>query len=139
MSQNTPNGVYLIINTNFTGINMKQKWKKTQYVEISIDEIFCFMDKLDAVKDTPEKVWDVVDDFFMECEAQLELNPTFLKSLQELDLEKDFVPLKIEDLDDLFDDEDFDTNYNIAQDYVNYCLALKKKKYDIPFTPRHSF
>lgn len=125
---------------------MKQKWKPTQYVEISIDEIFCFQDKLDAVKDDPEKVWDVVDNFFMEAENQLELSPGFLKELQELDLEKDFVPLSIDDIEDLFDDDDFDANYQTAQDYVNYVMYLRDKdalkieeKYDIPFVPRHHF
>ena len=58
---------------------MKQKWKPTQFVEISMYEIFCFQDKLDAVKDDPKKVWDIVDSFFMEVENQLEMSPGFLK------------------------------------------------------------
>ena len=45
-------------------INIKQQWGKTQFVKISMDEIFAFQDKLDAVRDEPEKVWQVVDEFF---------------------------------------------------------------------------
>ena len=91
---------------------MRQKWKKTQFVEISIDELFCFQDKLDAVADNPQKVWDVVDDFFMEVESELELSPGFIKSLKELDLDKDFVELDLSGLDDLFDDDADDEDYN---------------------------
>lgn len=121
---------------------MEQKWKPMQFVEISMHEIFCFQDKLDAVKDDPEKVWDVVDDFFMEVENQLELSPDFIKSLQDVDLKDDFVPVSF---DELFSDDDFDANYATAQDYVNYVLYTQKHKNnnrykeDVPFTPRHIF
>jgi hypothetical protein len=81
---------------------MKQKWKPMQFVEISMHEIFAFQDKLDAVQDNPEKVWQVVDDFFWEVENQLELDPNFIKELHELDLESDFVELK--EIENLFDD-----------------------------------
>jgi len=144
---------------------MKQKWKPTQYVEISIHEIFAFQDKLDAVKDNPEKVWEVVDDFFWEAENQLELSPNFIKELQEIE-EGDFVPISLEKIDELFEDEDFSANYLTACDYVNYVLHLrdkytkeklqsdpklehieifgndrfnKKMREDIPFVPRHDF
>ena len=146
---------------NFIGDNMKQKWKPIQYVEISIHEIFAFQDKLDAVKDNPDKVWEVVDDFFCKAENQLELSPGFLK----MGLTKDdFVPLKIDNIDKLFDDDDdYESNYATAQDYVNYILYIRNKKNnqlnnniyqkntssesepikdpknDIPFTPRHDF
>ena len=107
---------------------MKQKWKPTQYIELSMYEIFCFQDKINAVKDNPEEVWKVIDDFFWEVENQLELSPNFIKELQELDLEKDFVPLEIEKIDDLFDDDDdFESNYATAQDYVNYVLYIRNK------------
>lgn len=141
---------------------MEQKWKPIQFVEISMHEIFAFQDKLDAVKDNPEKVWDVVDDFFMECESQLEVSPQLLKELSEL-TEDDFVPISLEKIDDLFDDEDFEQNYLTARDYVNYVLyirneknnqlndniyqknilskskPIKDPKNDIPFVPRHDF
>lgn len=144
---------------------MKQKWKPMQFVEISMHEIFAFQDKLDAIKDDPEKVWDVVDSFFMECENQLELSPSFIKELQEID-EGDFVPLSLEKIDELLEDEDFSANYLTACDYVNYVLYLrdksvkekpqpdpklehievygkdkfnKKMREDIPFVPRHDF
>ena len=83
-----------------------------QFVEISMHEIFCFQDKLDAVADDPQKVWDVVDDFFMEVENELELSPGFIKSLKELDLDEDFVELDLSGLDDLFDDDADDEDYN---------------------------
>ena len=137
------------------GDNMKQKWKPTQYVEISIHEIFAFQDRLDAVRDDPEKVWDVVDDFFMECENQLELSPNFLKELQEID-DSDSAPISLAKIDELFEDEDYKSNCITAQDYVNYILyvknqsdeidirledfkRVKKVREDIPFVPRHDF
>ena len=140
---------------NFIDDNMKQKWKSTQYVEISMHEIFAFQDRLDAVRDNPEKVWDVVDDFFMECENQLELSPNFLKELQEID-DSDSVPISLGKIDELFEDEDYESNCITAQDYVNYILYVKNqsdeidtrledfkraKKFreDIPFVPRHDF
>ena len=140
---------------NFISDNMKQKWKSTQYVEISMHEIFAFQDRLDAVRDDPEKVWDVVDDFFMECENQLELSPNFLKELQEID-DTDSVPISLGEIDELFEDEDYKSNCITAQDYVNYILyvknqsdeidirledskRVKKFREDIPFVPRHDF
>ena len=118
---------------------MKQKWKKIQVVEITIDEIFCLQDKLDAVKDDPIKVWEVFDDFLATCESQLEISPTFLKQLNEVDVDKDFVPLTLHEIDELFDD-DSENCYNVAEDYINYVLSIRnKKKYDIPFSPRHQF
>lgn len=140
---------------NFISDNMKQKWKSTQYVEISMHEIFAFQDRLDAVRDDPEKVWDVVDDFFMECENQLELSPNFLKELQEID-DSDSVPISLGEIDELFEDEDYKSNCITAQDYVNYILyvknqsdeidirledvkRVKKFREDIPFVPRHDF
>ena len=142
-------------NMNLMGDNMKQKWKPTQYVEISMHEIFAFQDRLDAVRDDPEKVWDVVDDFFMECENQLELSPNFLKELQEID-DSDSVPISLGKIDELFEDEDYKSNCITAQDYVNYILyvknqsdeidirledfkRVKKFREDIPFVPRHDF
>lgn len=140
---------------NIISDNMKQKWKSTQYVEIPMHEIFAFQDKLDAVRDDPEKVWDVVDDFFMECENQLELSPNFLKELQEID-NSDSIPISLGKIDELFEDEDYESNYITAQDYVNYVLyvknqsdeidikledfkRVKKFREDIPFVPRHDF
>lgn len=134
---------------------MKQKWKSTQYVEIPMHEIFAFQDRLNAVRDDPEKVWDVVDDFFMECENQLELSPNFLKELQEID-DSDSVPISLGEIDELFEDEDYESNCITAQDYVNYILyvknqsdeidirledfkRVKKFREDIPFVPRHDF
>ena len=140
---------------NLTSDNMEQKWKSTQYVEISMHEIFAFQDRLNAVRDDPEKVWDVVDDFFMECENQLELSPNFLKELQEID-DSDSVPISLGEIDELFEDEDYESNCITAQDYVNYILyvknqsdeidirledfkRVKKFREDIPFVPRHDF
>lgn len=122
---------------------MRQKWKKTQAVEITIDEIFCLQDKLDMVRDKPEEVWNVIDDFLAICESQLELSPTFLKQLHDVDIDDDFVPLSTEEIEELFEDDDGEGCYNVAEDYVNYVLALRKKqekkKYDIPFQPTLNF
>ena len=100
---------------------MKQKWKQMQFVEISMHEIFCLQDCLDSVKDDPEKVWEIFDNFLMECENQLEINPGFLKELQELDLEKDFIKLNnLKDFDKLFKK---DNHYKTAKDYVEYLIG----------------
>lgn len=105
---------------------MKQKWKKTQVVEISIDEIFCFQDKLDNVKDNLEEVWYVVDDFFMECENQLELDPNFIKELKQLDLENDFdsLDISLSDIEELWETdckEDYNPSHiNVLKEYLDY-------------------
>ena len=113
---------------------MRQKWESIQYVEISIHEIFCFQDKLDAAGNDPEKLWDIIDDFFSQAENELELNPNFIRDLKDADIDTDFI--EIEDIDDVFEEP----HERTAQDYVNYVLAqAKKKRYDIPFTPRHDF
>lgn len=106
---------------------MKQKWKPTQYVEISIFEIFSFQDKLDAVKDDPCKVWEVVDDFFMEMENQLELSPSFVKSMLEMDLDADFVKVDLDNLDEFFDsdaDEEDYNDYQVFKAYQKYRRSL---------------
>ena len=115
---------------------MKQKWKKIQFVEISMHEIFCFQDKLDAVKDNPEEVWKVVDDFFMECENQLELDPGFIKEMSKLDTEKDFVSLDIDEIYDELPDAKYDLNNIEVFDETNDDVRYKE---DVPFSPRHSF
>lgn len=105
---------------------MKQKWKKCQVVEISLDEIFCFQDKLDNVKDDLEEVWCVVDDFFMECENQLELDPNFLKELKQLDLENDFdsLDISLSDIEDLWKldcKEDYNPSHiDVLKEYIDY-------------------
>ena len=91
---------------------MRQKWRRMQFIEISMHEIFCFQDKLDAVADDPQKVWNVVDEFFAEAENELELSPGFIKSLKELDLDKDFVEVDLSKLDDFFNDNAEDEDYN---------------------------
>ena len=102
---------------------MKQKWKPMQFIEISMHEIFAFQDKLDAVKDDPEKVWQVVDDFFWEAERQLELDPDFLKEVEELE-EEDFVSISLEEIDDLFKDkckEDYNPSHmEVLKSYLEY-------------------
>ena len=114
---------------------MKQKWKKQQYVEISMDEIFCFQDKLDAAKDDPEKIWDVVDAFFLEVENQLELDPGFIQELQQSKIDKTMKA----DLDNLFVEID-NPHEKTAQDYVNYVLnQANQKRYNIPFNDRIQF
>ena len=107
---------------------INQKWKKIQFVEISIDEIFCLQDKLDEAKDNLEEVWEIFDDFLMECENQLELDPDFIKELKELDLENDFVSLNVsvDEIDDLFEKrcgEDYNPSHtNVLKEYIDYKL-----------------
>ncbi len=115
---------------------MKQKWKPMQFVEISMHEIFAFQDRLDAAKDEPEKVWEIVDDFFWEAESQLELDPNFIKEMHDLDLESDFIEIK--NIEELFEEnvEDYHpAHIDVLKSYKNY----KQKQQDIPFIPRHNF
>lgn len=106
---------------------MKQKWGKMQFIEISMDTIFALQDKLDMVKNDPEKVWDIFDDFLADCESQLEINPTFLKQLNQVDFDQDFIPLTSKEIDELFEDDDGEQCYNVAEAYVNYILNKKTK------------
>ena len=118
------------------GEKMKQKWKPMQFVEISMHEIFAFQDRLDAAKDEPEKVWEIVDDFFWEAENQLELDPNFIKEMHDLDLEADFIELK--NIEELFEEnvEDYHpAHIDVLKSYKSY----KQKQQDIPFIPRHNF
>lgn len=116
--------------------NMKQKWKPTQYIEISIDEIFAFQDHLDRVKNNPENVWDVVDDFFTKCENELELNPNFISNLKELDEKEEYININLDDMD-IFaqEQEELIKPLDIIKAYQNF----KKKQQDIPFAPRIGF
>lgn len=72
------------------------------------------------------------------------MSPSFLKELAELE-EEDFVPLRTENIDELFEDDDeYEQNYTTAKDYVNYVLYQREKKKerfikDIPFSPRLKF
>lgn len=100
---------------------MKQKVKPMQFVEISMHEIFAFQDKLDAVKDNPEKVWQVVDDFFWEAEMQLELDPNFIQEIHDLDLEADFI--HIDDIEQLFkqlEDDNTPSHISLLKEYKKY-------------------
>ena len=136
---------------------MKQKWKPMQFVEISMHEIFAFQDRLDAVKDDPEKVWEIVDDFFADCENQLEINPGLLRELQNMDLDS---YVEVKDIDDLFNDcniiiKNKNDTESIQEAFCDMLCELKDqaqknkvvKEYkcyikdvtDIPFMPRHDF
>lgn len=113
---------------------MKQKWKPTQYIEISIDELFAFQDKLDAVEENPERVWSVVDEFFNRCEDELELDPDFIKGLKEIDFEDNIIDLN--DIDSITDiDSELLSPLQVIKAYQEY----QKEKHDIPFTPRIGF
>ena len=92
-------------------------------------EIFAWQDKLDAIEDEPEKAWELFNDFLNECEDQLELNPEFIKQLDEA-MDEDCMPLNMEYETNLFDDE-----------LPLYTPCKKSDKYttDIPFSPRHDF
>lgn len=99
---------------------MYQKWIPQQHIVLSMDEVFCWWDKLDALEDTPEKAFDLFTKFLEECEDQLELNPDFIEELERLDKDKDFV--SIDNINELYETDD-----------------EKRKKRDIPFMPRLSF
>lgn len=100
---------------------MKQKWKETQFIEISMDELFVWWDWLDSLKDTPEKAFDLFTKFLEECEDQLEYSEEFLENFKK----EEYIPVK--DFEDLFDDVTEISRQN------------NDKIYDIPFTPRHNF
>ena len=74
-----------------------------QYVVISVDTLFQWWDWLDALENEPEQAFYLFTQFLEACEDELELHPDVVKELEELDRD-DFVPIDVEDLDDLFDD-----------------------------------
>lgn len=74
-----------------------------QYVVISVDTLFQWWDWLDALENEPEQAFYLFTQFLEACEDELELHPDVIKELDELDRD-DFVPIDVEDLDDLFDD-----------------------------------
>jgi hypothetical protein len=83
------------------------------------------------VKDDPNKVWDVVDDFFMEVENQLELDPDFIKELSELSSDENYVLLNLDvkELDDLFEEEcgeDYSPSHiEVLKEYIEH---IKKEE-----------
>lgn len=95
-----------------------------QFVEISMHEIFCFQDKLDSVKEDPEKVWQIVDSFFSDCENQLELDPGFIRQLQELELEDEYVSVNLDELDEYLESqcgEDYTPSHiDAVKSYLEY-------------------
>lgn len=105
---------------------MRNKWQEEQFVEISVSELFTWWDWLDSLKDEPEKAFDLFTKFLEACEDQLELSPRFIEELEKTK-DEDFV--SIDNIDDLFDDEDMDDDFNFAND----------RKEDIPFNPSHVF
>ena len=109
---------------------MKQKWDKTQYIELTMDELFVWWDWLDSLKDTPEKAFDLFTKFLEQCEDQLELHPDFIKAMEEAE---DDEWIHVKSLDDLFDDEEEEINLPPSKGQT------LGKEYDIPFTPRHDF
>lgn len=74
-----------------------------QYVVISVDTLFQWWDWLDALENEPEQAFYLFTQFLEACEDELELHPDLIKELDELDRD-DFVPIDVEDIDDLFDD-----------------------------------
>lgn len=97
---------------------MRQQWMKTQFIIMSMDEMFCWWDRLDALKDTPEKAFDLFTEFLEECEDQLEYSIDFIDEMNN----DSFVPIDVDNIDDLFDD-----------------TKDERKKQDIPFLPRLNF
>jgi len=83
---------------------MNNTWiEGKQYVVISVDTLFQWWDWLDALENEPEQAFYLFTQFLEACEDELELHPDVIKELEELDRD-DFVPIHVEDLDDLFDD-----------------------------------
>lgn len=111
---------------------MKQKWGKTQYIELTMDELFVWWDWLDSLNDTPEKAFDLFTKFLEQCEDQLEFDPDFIDRMNELEEKDEWV--HVDCLDDLFDDD--------KEEEVNLPPSTGqtlKEQYDVPFMPRHDF
>lgn len=71
---------------------------KKQHICFDIDELFAWQDALDEIEKTPEKAWDLFDDFLWEAEDQLEFSEDFLKELEEIakDVDKrEWIPLNL--------------------------------------------
>lgn len=94
------NNVKNIIHFNsFFCDNMFMQWiNKKQHICFDIDELFAWQDALDEIEKTPEKAWDLFDDFLWEAEDQLEFSEDFLKELEEIakDVDKrEWIPLNL--------------------------------------------
>lgn len=64
---------------------MQRKWKETQVIELTMNELLVWWDWLDSVKDTPEEAFVLFTKFLEQCTDQLE-------------------DKSIDDIDDLFND-----------------------------------
>jgi hypothetical protein len=103
---------------------MRNTWiDGEQYVLISLNTLFQWWDWLDALENEPEQAFYLFQQFLEACEDTLELHPDFIKYMDSLDRDE-FIPLEVNDIDDLFDDLDtYTTN----------------KELDVPFNPRFDF
>ena len=95
---------------------MKNTWiDGEQYVLISLDTLFQWWEWLDALENEPEQGFYLFQQFLEACENELELNPNFIKKMQEIKQESS---IPVNDINDLFYD---------------------KEQLDVPFNPRFEF
>lgn len=120
---------------------MIQKWiDKKQYICFSIDELFCWQDRLDSIEDEPSKAWKLFDDFLWEAENHLEYSEEFIKEMEEI-IKKvesgdysDFVKVVFDDEES--DDEIIKCCHNCnncssdEEEYLVCSLNNKPKEFD---------
>lgn len=95
---------------------MFNKYIETQHVCISVSEVFDWWDRLDALKDTPEKAFDLFTEFLEKAEDELEIDDDTIKEI-------------------LDNDESLEVNsyHGLFEDYGNltynpYNWTIKEKK-----------
>lgn len=103
---------------------MFNKYIETQHVCISVSELFDWWDRLDALKDTPEKAFDLFTEFLEKAEDELELSDDIKRELEENSNEMKI--LNITGYNDLFDDEPINDYGNLTYNPYNWTIKEKK-------------
>lgn len=95
---------------------MFNKYIETQHVCISVSEVFDWWDRLDALKDTPEKAFDLFTEFLEKAEDELEIDDDTIKEILDND-----ESLEVNSYHDLFEDYG-----NLTYNPYNWTIKEKK-------------
>ena len=94
---------------------MFNKYIETQHVCISVSEVFDWWDRLDALKDTPEKAFDLFKEFLEQAEDTLDIDPKIFED----DLSRDEY-VKVDLYEDIYD------YGNLTYNPYNWTIKEKK-------------
>ena len=94
---------------------MFNKYIETQHVCISVSEVFDWWDRLDALKDTPEKAFDLFTEFLEQAEDTLDIDPKIFED----DVSRDEY-VKVDLYEDIYD------YGNLTYNPYNWTIKEKK-------------